>query len=257
MPPRDGDGISIDTGDELVAQIIPLRRRAPEADEPQLYGKEPEGSEDVVDLLQSQSSSAERSVWDQPIVELHRRETPRATWLGVKPGRGILLGKGGLSRGPVLAIVATVAIVSVAVLAIIFANLQGHPGPVGQRTTSSASGVSLMSVNQTIANAKRRALPSRGASVDRGRQLRRLGSEHPRTSLVRSSIGTNHVVPDVAASDTAAAQDSSTTTLSAAAPPRVQPQAEHAPARVTSPSISDANAHPASTEQCVPGELGC
>ncbi len=71
VPPREGDGISIDTDGELLAQIIPLRRRTSEPYAPAILADEPAGPlEDPEDLP---SLPVERSVWDQPSVELRRR----------------------------------------------------------------------------------------------------------------------------------------------------------------------------------------
>ena len=70
MRPGDGDGGFTDAGDEFVAEIIPLRRRAYERGEPAASPDEPEAGQPAPD----RPTIAERSVWEQPTVELRRRE---------------------------------------------------------------------------------------------------------------------------------------------------------------------------------------
>jgi hypothetical protein len=65
VPPRDGD-----PDGELLAQVIPLRRREREPSAREILADEPAVP---LDGPETPPPSVERSVWDQPIVELRRR----------------------------------------------------------------------------------------------------------------------------------------------------------------------------------------
>ena len=78
MPPRDGD-----PDGELLAQVIPLRRRASEPSVREVLADEPAPPSDGPG---TPLPSSERSVWDQPVLDLRRRATNGARSAGRAPG---------------------------------------------------------------------------------------------------------------------------------------------------------------------------
>lgn len=122
MRPSDGDDGCKDPGDELVAQIIPLRRRAHQPGEPADVLGEPDGRERSPD----RPRSGERSVWEQPTVELRRRgaeqRSPPADVQRPAPPRRAILA--------VLLPLGTVGVVVLVAFAVV--ALQGGSPPTAQ-----------------------------------------------------------------------------------------------------------------------------
>ncbi len=79
-PPRDGDGDG-----EMVAQIIPLRRRAGPIAPPRSPDHRPR---EVLAPPREPPAATERSVWDQPTTELRRRPIPESVWSADAPAPG-------------------------------------------------------------------------------------------------------------------------------------------------------------------------
>ncbi len=133
MPPRDGDGT---TGDEeLVAQIIPLRRRAGPIAAPQSLDRRPR---EVLAPPRNPPAPTERSVWDQPMPELRRRPIPDSVWSADTPTPNAPLHVGGPARWALMpAAVAAVAVVAVAL--VVGGLLLAQPHRAAQHTGSSTS----------------------------------------------------------------------------------------------------------------------
>ncbi len=243
MPPRDGDGSSTDTDGELLAQVIPLRRRESELDElpgqalePELDMFEPEG-----DLL----AATERSVWDQPITELRKREAPVTARSSLGSKFGAPVGpRAYTGHLPRWAIAAALGMIGVAVAALAFGVLlQGPSGSGARRVVSSASGAKLARTNSTAGGARRRSSPSHPASAARRvpHKSKIQGAQHHRERAAQPAR--THTASSSALPSSSAAGASATL--------------ESAPADSQSAPSPNGSVPSASQNQCVPGELGC
>ena len=243
MPPLDGDGISTDTDGELLAQVIPLRRRESELDE--LQGDALEPTLDAFEREGDPLAATERSVWDQPITELRKREAPvtARSSLGSKFG-GSLGPRAYRGHLPRWSIVAVPSMIGVAVAALAFgALLQGPSGSGARRVVSSASEAKLARTNSTAEGARRRSSPSHPASAARRvpHKSKIQGAQHHRGRAAQPAR--THTASSSALPSSSAAGASATL--------------ESAPAdSQSSPSPHD-TVPSASQNQCVPGELGC
>ena len=118
-PPEDEHSAS---EDQLLAQVIPLRRRTREpGDEAELspitpHGQLPTG---VFDPPQDPEPAEGYSVWEQPIAELIRRDEPQRVG---RPSRSAMR----IARAPRATLVGTLAAVS-CVLVLIFSGLLAGP----------------------------------------------------------------------------------------------------------------------------------
>jgi hypothetical protein len=244
VPPRDGDRSSTDTDGELLAQVIPLRRRENELDELQGQPFAPQPA-DTFDVAPEPSSPLERSVWDQPITELRRRETQSparaslASRLATRP-RPRVYG----AHPPRWSIAAAVGITGLAIVALAFgALLQGPPGSRARGAVSSTSEAKLVAGSSTAEGARRRSSPSHPASAARRvpHKSKIQGAQHHRERAGQPA--TTHTASS-SALPSSSATGASATLESAPAHPQ------------SSPSPHD-SVPSASQNQCVPGELGC
>ncbi len=71
MPPSDGEGTPPDGDDELLAKVIPLRRRGGEPPAAQILADEPRGTSDPAE---GAPTPIEWSIWEAPPAELRPRE---------------------------------------------------------------------------------------------------------------------------------------------------------------------------------------
>jgi hypothetical protein len=268
VPPRDGDGIFSDTDGELLAQVIPLRRREAEQDEwvqRQPFDPEPTETFDAapwLDAAQDLSSPVERSVWDQPITELRRREA-------LSPARSSLastLRTGAAWNRPPQrwAIAAAMGIIGVAVIALAFGALHSQSGARAPGAVSASVDAKLASTSSTAGEAQRGSFSSQPSPAHHQQKAR--GREH-RSRVSRTA---RQLHPDTHATDTVreylsagSGADTSTTvehsaaTTSVTSVPQPQHAVEDAPASSRSPSPSHAPAAAPAQSSCVPGELGC
>jgi hypothetical protein len=85
VPPRDGEGTPPGNDDELLAKVIPLRRRGTDPAEPQILADEPRG---VSDPPEDPPALIEWSIWEPPPAELNWRERkpPALKVLADEPG---------------------------------------------------------------------------------------------------------------------------------------------------------------------------
>jgi hypothetical protein len=243
VPPLDGDGISTDTDGELLAQVIPLRRRESELDELQGHALEPE-----LDVLEPEGdllAPTERSVWDQPITELHRREVPVTARSSLGSKFGAPVGpRAYTGHLPRWSIAAALGMIGVAVAALAFGALL--PGPSGSRArgaVSSTSEAKLVAGSSTAEGARRRSSPSHPASAARRvpHKSKIQGAQHHRARAAQPAR--THTASSSALPSSSAAGASATL--------------ESAPADSQSSPSPHGSVPSASQNQCVPGELGC
>jgi hypothetical protein len=135
--PRDGDQSSSEDG--TLAQIIPLRRRAPDGETPDAQPQEPSG---VFDPPDEPEPLAGYSVWERPAAELIRREQPEPP----RPAARIAgaLRSSALTPRPFLLSAAAVSAVAIgAVLALALRSDDQHGSGTGRvasaRTSAKAS----------------------------------------------------------------------------------------------------------------------
>jgi hypothetical protein len=245
VPPRDGNGGSTGSEDELVAKIIPLRRRGPEAHEPRSCVPE-RGSEGRVESREDPSPLAERSVWEQPTVELRRRGTQDTDPASRRRS---------MPRGLVAVPVVAIGLVGMAVVLVIALSTARNQAQPRRRTGAPSSGLAARSAATTAVNKRASSLSHRvSAEATRNRQSRG-SSLSDRQRVTRSSIPSTTGDVGVIAHTTAPSQ------LAASPSPAggsvAQSVSESAPARPQSSPASQAGAPSTSQSQCVPGELGC
>lgn len=229
MPPRDGDGIFTEGEDELVAQIIPLRRQ----------GLEPDERHSGPDELYSQAREpepqvAERSVWDEPATELRRREPPATR------------------RRRRAAAAATVAVICVLVLALALGIFQGRSGSGARPAGSSASRARLAAKSN---NATVRRQAGAGSSAVSGATR---PSSSPQRSSASHGVLHRH-------QPRGSGQQRRQTVQSAAAVTPTAPALVPAESSMGTPAQQRAvygapaasQGSSASHSECVPGELGC
>jgi hypothetical protein len=84
VPQRDGEGTPPDGDDELLAKVIPLRRRGGEPPAAQILADEPRGTPDPPE---GAPTPIEWSIWEPPPAELRprEREPPAREILGDEP----------------------------------------------------------------------------------------------------------------------------------------------------------------------------
>jgi hypothetical protein len=139
--PHDGEGIPPSTDEELLAQVIPLRRRGVEdpapwilADEPRRPAEEPDA---VFDRPEDPSMPAERSIWDPAPPPLRRRPSPNPIrFARVSARLTDILGRQTRARfiGAAVAVAGTIGVATLLVLA--FGVLRGQSGPAAQHAIS-------------------------------------------------------------------------------------------------------------------------
>jgi hypothetical protein len=256
VPPRDGDELSSEGEDGLVAQIIPLRQREHEAGEP---------SSPAPETLDDRFPSSidvplgERSVWDQPTAELRRRTTGDPAQ---PPTITALVRGGGARSRRWLVAVPVVVVVSAAVLALLLGSaFRGQPGPAVRQVGSSASSANSTASSRVTTVSRSLARPRRAPGTtggtrpsQRSRDLQRHRYHRPSppnagdTSSGSSAANSRTLAP--------AANTEGSTTSSPEGSLGNRP-GDSAPAQAQSPPAPSANAPSTSQSQCVPGELGC
>jgi len=168
VPPRDGDGISIDTDGELLAQIIPLRRRKSEPCAPEILADEPADPLDGPEALPS--SSVERSVWDQPSVELRRRAPNAGPASGGPAADARLLGHRRLAH----LLTGAAAVAAVGAIAVVVAlALGGAAGRSGSRPQKYAASHLTPRVGTAGLTGRAASRPRRSAAAHHQTQPRR------------------------------------------------------------------------------------
>lgn len=225
--PRDGDIPGHGSEEQLVAEIIPLRRRASQRPdvEQRLAGEQ---------AMAACALTGERSVWEPPSGELRRRIPPkRLRAAAVRRA----LGRHGF-RG-VLAVAALGLCVASVVLLLGLAPT--HPAA---RRTSEMRGNVASTSNGKLAQQHSARSEDRG---DRGSHAKHHGSSRAKvTKQARRPRG-----PDLAGRQSTAGSASLAVTHSQVSTVSSQPT-------VPQPAASSAAASDSTAQsECVPGELGC
>lgn len=114
-PPRDGDGDG-----EMVAQIIPLRRRAGPIAPPRSPDRRPR---EVLDPPREPPPAAERSVWDQPTTKLRRRTIPDSVWSTDTPAPSAPIHDGLTARWALMPLAVAAAALALVALALVVGGL--------------------------------------------------------------------------------------------------------------------------------------
>lgn len=208
VPPRDSDGISIDTDGELLAQIIPLRRRKSEPCAPEILADEPAGPLDGPDALPS--LSVERSVWDEPSVELRRR-APNADPASGRPAADARL-PGRRRLAPFVTGAAAVAVVGVIAVVVALA-LGGATGRSVSRPQQYAASRLTPRVGMTRLTGRAASRPRRSATAHHQTHPRRAGtvraqSTESKAAVPPSTPGSSAPVQEEAPADNAPASSS-------------------------------------------------
>ncbi len=271
VPPRDGDGSVPGGDDELVAQIIPLRRREAEPEDPWVPtlvdGRAPtDGS----------PSPAERSVWDPPTAELRRRKPSRAARQVAVAGA--YTDGAHFPQWVVGTAAATVAVIGIAILVFALGILRGQPGVAVGQAGSSASRAHVTASDDTGAARRSSAQAARAqhpATTDRrqGRaahhdQRASSASVHTRraasTPNPASSGATTTPVQKPAPAaplSTGASQTQVASQEGGASQADSASGEDRASGGAASSSHGSASPHVSTPStaagQCVPGELGC
>lgn len=235
--PGDGDTHGYGAEDQLVAEIIPLRRRAPQRpDIEQLPGEE-EFTCRQESTASACNSTSERSVWEPPSGELRRR--------GAARHQRAIAARRAIGHHAVRWLIAVVALLACATLvaALVVMAPPGHSahGHSPQTHRNLASRTSVQSA--------RRHMAARSSS--RGRRTADSGTSRKPAS---SSRGLSPTGSDSASNQEHAAGSKTTATPAAGGgqasvvrtTPAAQPEAASA-------STSNSTA----SNECVPGELGC
>jgi hypothetical protein len=230
VPPRDGDGISSEDEDGLVAQIIPLRQRE------QGSGEDFQVPETLDDSLPPAGDEplSERSVWEQPTAELLRRRTEAAS--RVPPTNQARTIASRFTRRVVT--VVALAVIAAAVLGV---TLAGNLDSSKPKTSSiPKSSVDRSRARQSTHGHRPRAGHEAPRSSSTPTTLRSASKSQVATSTTGAPVKTGSS-PAIVAPPVAPKHGSSEST-----PPQTQPT--HVP-RASKPSTSE--------KPCVPGELGC
>ncbi len=227
----DGEGFGSDPGEELVARVIPLRRRGESprvlADEPRPPSSPPE----------DEPARGERSVWDPPPGELRRR-TPQAsrpshagTGVPARRAPGALLGSGAA---------AAAAIIATVLLALALGGAPGQSGSAPRRTEASASHAGRPPHGAT-AEVLGRSAPAHHATLPRSRgpRTRAAGAE---TSS--RAPGLAAAAPTSASASVAAGSPTEPPASASVSPPTQE--ARSTPVANDSAPASDTNAQSAS-----------
>jgi hypothetical protein len=247
---RPGDGTPPDVDDELVAQIIPLRRRDQASATQTLNDGRTEPSPRTTNLASPTNPAlpAERSVWDQPTTELRRR-TPASTRAGMQE-RWSRPWTTWRARSVKVAATVLATALCVGLLELSLGALRGGSAPAPKPTRASAA-AGISGGNRPALGTRSSSRPS--VSSSRGRpthQTRRDAlprADNP-TGAEKRAAPTPPAV-ELAVSNTSAAARSGDTAAGSAV--------ENAPAPAESPAPSHDSAPALAQSQCVPGELGC
>jgi hypothetical protein len=246
VPPQDGDGIYGGRDQDLVAQIIPLRRAQ----------TRPGSQLRVSNPADDASLPSERSIWDQPTIEVRRpKATPEARHTQALGQRA--------RQSRWIAGTALTALGLLAAAAVMLATgaLKGHRASPKAVPSTSAG---LRATGSTAGPAGGSSLLSKPRVAERGRVTH--GNGHVQiTRRHRTGAGTRaaDVVHRASGSATTEASPGVSTASGAAGEtpskglPWQQPAGDAKPVDVESAVSSSAAGSSPAADQCVPGELGC
>jgi hypothetical protein len=241
--PGDDDGTPTEADDELVAQIIPLRRR----DQASATQTLPDEQSERLPRTHHSLPPAERSVWDQPTTELRRRTPARAcpdarehrdSWRSERP------------RSVKVAAAVFASVLCAGLLALTLDTLKGRSAPAPARAQGSAGSAISASNQAGTASSRSSRSPvsaSRGRATHQPKRHQRPRARH-RAGPPKRAASTTPTVELAASSAGGATRGVESAAASAV---------ENAPAPAQSPVPSHDTPPPPAQNQCVPGELGC
>jgi hypothetical protein len=242
--PGDDDGTPTEADDELVAQIIPLRRR----DQASATQTLPDEQSERFPRTHHSLPPAERSVWDQPTTELRRRTPARAhpdarehrerSWRSERP------------RSVKVAATVFASVLCAGLLALTLDTLKGRSAPAPARAQGSAGSAISASNQAGTASSRSSRLPvsaSRGRATHQPKRHQRPGARHRAGPPKRAASTTPTVELTVA--DAGAPTRSGNSTAPAAVENAASSAQSRPPSQTTDPAPAQS--------QCVPGELGC
>ncbi len=198
MPPRDGTG-----DEELVAQIIPLRRRAGPIAPARSPDRRPR---EVLDPPREPPAPTERSVWDQPMPELRRRPLPDSVWSTDTPAPSAGAHQGWAARWALMPAAMAVAAVAIVALALVVGGLlltQAEHGGPHAGSSASRGRVPARAAHEsakprsTASRRARAAGAARRAHSTQDRHTHRAAATHP-------AVGTTPTVGESAPASTSA-----------------------------------------------------
>ncbi len=258
VPPRDGDRVSSDGEDGLVAQIIPLRHRERDPDEHQ--GPRTPASEETLASARELSPRGERSIWDPPAAELRRRRTePGSTQSLTAPARGVASLASRLSWR--VAAVPAVAAVGAAVLVLVLVGaLRSQSGSAMRQVASSTPSANRRSAiaNHSRARGSRQAQTAAGSHRQQQLRTRELHRHHPQSPPAAAhGTASESAVADSTAGAPASTIHGRMGASSTAKSPPANLHNESALAQAEAAPASSASTPATPQSQCVPGELGC
>jgi hypothetical protein len=177
VPRSQDDGVSSRGGDELVAEIIPLRRRtrvgeAP-PERPRVHEHQP-----ATPAHNGHLAPADRSVWDGPTMELPRRRARERRRPAGEPGHWRL-------RSPRLASRSALPVALLCILAGSAALAVGHGGARPGKPVASPSAASTSLVSSVPARVSSAVSPSDGSHgrlTSAGTSSRRRGARSSRAA---------------------------------------------------------------------------
>ncbi len=255
MPPRDGDDLSAEGEDGLVAQIIPLRQREHEGED---HGHGFHGAQAREDqnrfVRPGNFPLAERSVWDQPTTELRRRTDPDSS----SPFASLAHRAGRHASRPSWRLVG-IAVAAATATAVLLA-VTDHRGSAPRHESS------IPKVNATVTSAGASSSPARrspkaqgAAEGTRQRKTPRGRGEGDRGSsvvLAHGGVSAPAVASPRAGKSAGGIQPAAPTPASLGSSSVSRPN-ESAPGHTQEAPPASATTPSRSQDQCVPGELGC
>ncbi len=182
MPPRDGNG----SDEELLAKVIPLRRRGDIAHDPGCSTLQPLGAEaepwdsEKIGPQDGSTVALERSIWDPPTVELPRRPTAAQRRLRRVPGAHVLRWRG--LPAEAIATTTTGAIALAALVLALSVFERGGSPQQGSALHASVIGGSHVKDSKAHATTVRRPATTAGAHRHQG-----AGAQHRPASSIRAS----------------------------------------------------------------------
>jgi hypothetical protein len=266
-PPRDGGPPG---GDELVARVIPLRRRGEVADSGLLTASQPATASDAHDAAGAPAPAfADRDMWDDRASQLPVREP--ALTRGLRSPHDLAAPHaGGRLRGRHVSRtrlgIAALAVVLVAAGAVAVASSGPHVVARAARVGDSKSAPAVANVSAAKIAAARAAAARAALRGARRRAAATAAREHASFVARAYALAVSHARATRAKQRAhrlareQASEAAPTPTLVPTAPAAAPPVVANSPAVVTHPKSSAPRRSASSASGCataVPGQLGC
>lgn len=219
MPPRDGNG----SDEELLAKVIPLRRRGDIAHDPDCSTLQPVGAEaepwdsEKIGPPDGSTVALERSIWDPPTVELPRRPTAAPRRLRRVPGAHALRWRG-LPAGAIATATTGAIALAALVLALSVFERGGSPQQGSSALHASVIGGSHVKGSKAHSTTVRRPATTAGVHRHQG-----AGAQHRPASSIRASKATQstHVSTGDSAGTAVVSSEGSGSSAGSSSPPGV------------------------------------